>query len=153
MHKHKKHLAEKIVPHHPCFVVIGSQAIVCSEDQTKKEFFTQMSKALLLESQIGRLIGNFQKCTCLPSQSAWAMMSNQSAKLKHNTKKFEKNRHPRCLFNLLSVIFKQINKLKIWAGAVVQWFWDKTNVHRVVGSNPSTLYWMDVFKLICYKQL
>ena len=25
------------------------------------------------------------------------------------------------------------------------WLWDETHVPKVVGSNPSTVYWMDIF--------
>ena len=30
------------------------------------------------------------------------------------------------------------------AGALVQWLWEETHVPKVVGSNLSTLYWMDI---------
>ena len=29
--------------------------------------------------------------------------------------------------------------------ATVEWFWEETRVQDVVGSNPSTKYWMDTF--------
>ena len=31
------------------------------------------------------------------------------------------------------------------AGALVAWVWLTTYVQEVVGSNPSTVYWMDIF--------
>ena len=35
----------------------------------------------------------------------------------------------------------------LWAGALVKWLWDQSHDQKVVGSNPSTLYWMDSFNL------
>ena len=35
-----------------------------------------------------------------------------------------------------------------WAGALVQWLREETHVLKVVGSNPSTKYWMDIFSHI-----
>ena len=37
------------------------------------------------------------------------------------------------------------NSYNGWAGALVQCLWEKTHVPKVVGSNPSTVYWMDIF--------
>ena len=31
------------------------------------------------------------------------------------------------------------------------WLWDETHVPKVVGSNPSTVYWMDIFHIFCCK--
>ena len=31
-----------------------------------------------------------------------------------------------------------------WAGALVQWLWEETRDLKVVGSNPNTVYWMDI---------
>ena len=31
------------------------------------------------------------------------------------------------------------------AGALVLWLWELTQVPKVVRSNPSTVYWMDIF--------
>ena len=31
------------------------------------------------------------------------------------------------------------------AGALVYWLWEEAHVPKVVGSNPSTIYWMDIF--------
>ena len=31
------------------------------------------------------------------------------------------------------------------AGALVWWLWEDTRVLKVMGSNNSTLYWMDIF--------
>ena len=28
---------------------------------------------------------------------------------------------------------------------IILWLWEDTNVLNVVGSNPSTVYWMDIF--------
>ena len=36
-------------------------------------------------------------------------------------------------------------KTRVRAGALVQWLWEKTHVPKVVSSNPSTAYWMDIF--------
>ena len=36
------------------------------------------------------------------------------------------------------------NKLCVWAGALVLWFWEETHVAKVVGSNPGAIYWMDM---------
>ena len=33
-------------------------------------------------------------------------------------------------------------------GALVQWLWEKTHVPKVVGSNPGTVYWMEIFSHI-----
>ena len=40
-----------------------------------------------------------------------------------------------------------------WAGALVQWLWEMTQDLEVVGSNPGTVYWMEMtfFALICSK--
>ena len=32
-----------------------------------------------------------------------------------------------------------------WAGALVYWLWEETHILKVVGSNPSPVYWMDIF--------
>ena len=34
-----------------------------------------------------------------------------------------------------------------WAGALVYWLWEETHVLKVVGSNPSPVYWMDIFHI------
>ena len=41
--------------------------------------------------------------------------------------------------------FFQNNKSFIWAGALVLWLWAETHVPKVMSSNPSTTYWMDIF--------
>ena len=33
------------------------------------------------------------------------------------------------------------------AGALVKWLWEETHVPKVVGSNPSTVYWIDIFDI------
>ena len=33
------------------------------------------------------------------------------------------------------------------AGALVWWLWEETHVLKVVGSNPSTIYWMKNFRI------
>ena len=33
-------------------------------------------------------------------------------------------------------------------GALVWWLWAETHVLKIVGSNPSTIYWMDIFHII-----
>ena len=32
-------------------------------------------------------------------------------------------------------------------GRETWWFWEETHVPKVVGSNPSTTYWMDIFHI------
>ena len=32
-------------------------------------------------------------------------------------------------------------------GALVWWLWEETRVLKFVGSNPSTIYWMDIFNI------
>ena len=32
-----------------------------------------------------------------------------------------------------------------WAGALVLWLWEVTHVWKAVGSNPSAVYWMNIF--------
>ena len=56
------------------------------------------------------------------------------------------------LFTELSKILTKLNfcmmcSLNIgnsWAGALVQWLWEETHVPKVVGLNPSAVYWMDM---------
>ena len=31
-----------------------------------------------------------------------------------------------------------------WAGALVQWYWETIHVQEVMGSNPYTVYWMNM---------
>ena len=38
-------------------------------------------------------------------------------------------------------------------GALVLWLWAETHVLKIVGSNPSTIYWMDIFHIILLKKL
>ena len=33
------------------------------------------------------------------------------------------------------------------AGALVKWLWEETHVPKIVSSNPSTVYWMDIFQI------
>ena len=33
-------------------------------------------------------------------------------------------------------------------GALVKWLWEETHVPKVVGLNPGTIYWMDIFSHI-----
>ena len=43
-------------------------------------------------------------------------------------------------------MFFQIKQLpKEGQGALAQWIWEETHVLMVVGLNPSTVYWMDIF--------
>ena len=42
---------------------------------------------------------------------------------------------------------RESNKSFKKAGALVQWLWEETHVPKVIGSNPSTLY----FHYICCK--
>ena len=37
------------------------------------------------------------------------------------------------------------------AGALVQWLFEETHVLKVVDSNPSTIHWMDIFHIFCWK--
>ena len=34
-----------------------------------------------------------------------------------------------------------------WAGVLVKWLWEETHLLKVVGSNPGTVYWMDIFHI------
>ena len=53
------------------------------------------------------------------------------------------------------------NNKQIRAGALVWWLWEETHVRKVVGLNPGTVYWMNIFTHIfvvnicnvCYKRL
>ena len=38
-------------------------------------------------------------------------------------------------------------KGQIWAGALVQWLLEETHILKVVGANPSTVFWMDIFHI------
>ena len=42
----------------------------------------------------------------------------------------------------------EINIVNSWAVALVQWLWEETHVPKVVGLNPGTVYWMDIFSHI-----
>ena len=37
--------------------------------------------------------------------------------------------------------------IKVMVRALVQWLWDETRNLKVVFSNPSTVYWMDIFHI------
>ena len=39
-----------------------------------------------------------------------------------------------------------INLIKQW-GAFVQWLWEETHITKVVGSNPGTVYLLDIFHI------
>ena len=39
----------------------------------------------------------------------------------------------------------KLRTIAIRAGALVQWLWEETYVPNVVSSNPSIVYWMDIF--------
>ena len=56
--------------------------------------------------------------------------------------------------NLFSIPTNLIRTLSIsyklsmaWAGALVEWLWEETHMMKVVGSNPSAIYWMDIFHI------
>ena len=34
-----------------------------------------------------------------------------------------------------------------WAGALVEWLLEESHIPKVVGSNPSHIYWMDIFHI------
>ena len=36
---------------------------------------------------------------------------------------------------------------------LVGWLWEETHVPKVVGSNPDTVYWMDIFSHIFVEQI
>ena len=36
------------------------------------------------------------------------------------------------------------NKVVFGAGALVLWLWEENHLPKVVGSNPDTVYWMDI---------
>ena len=38
-------------------------------------------------------------------------------------------------------------------GALVLWLWEESHVMKVVGSNPVTLYWMDILQKYLLKKL
>ena len=40
-------------------------------------------------------------------------------------------------------------KMKIKRGLVL-WLWDETHVQKVVGWNPSTIYWMNIFLIYLF---
>ena len=40
-----------------------------------------------------------------------------------------------------------------WAGALVMWLWETVLVQEVVGVNPSTGYWMDIFHIDLLQKL
>ena len=54
--------------------------------------------------------------------------------------------HPRHLFRLFSYFLNNLrNKhLQTWAGALVQWLWEETQIPNGVGLNPGTVNWMDI---------
>ena len=33
------------------------------------------------------------------------------------------------------------------AGALVLWLWEETHIPKVMGSNPGTVYWMNIFHI------
>ena len=39
-------------------------------------------------------------------------------------------------------------ELNIRAGALVKWLCEESHVLKVVGSNPGTVYWMDIFSFM-----
>ena len=49
-------------------------------------------------------------------------------------------------FNFIIKLFKAACQ-----GALVKWLWEEIHVPKVVGSNPSTAYWMDIFTFIWCK--
>ena len=42
-----------------------------------------------------------------------------------------------------------LSHVKNSAGALVKWLWEETHVPKVVGSNPGTIYWVDIFSRLC----
>ena len=36
----------------------------------------------------------------------------------------------------------------MWGGSLVKWLLEETHVQKVVSSNPSIVYWMDIFSFI-----
>ena len=46
------------------------------------------------------------------------------------------------------MVFKKIPHQQIGVGALVQWLWEETRDLKVVGSNPGTVYSMDIFSHI-----
>ena len=48
--------------------------------------------------------------------------------------------------NVRKLSGQMLNKIfQSRVGALVQWLWEATHVLEVVGSNPSTVYWMGIF--------
>ena len=54
----------------------------------------------------------------------------------------KKGRRYFCLF-----YFLEGKSLSDRAKALVKWLWVTTHVRKVVGSNPGTVYWMDIFHI------
>ena len=42
----------------------------------------------------------------------------------------------------------KLKNINTWAGGLVHWLWEETRVSKVVGLNPGTVYWMDIFSHI-----
>ena len=53
---------------------------------------------------------------------------------------------------LLYLLGRMLRNIFTLAGAKVWWLWEKTHVLKVMGSNPRTIYWMDIFTYICFKK-
>ena len=57
---------------------------------------------------------------------------------------------PKCR-EVAMIIKAGIESALYWAGAMVQWLLEETHVPKVMGSNPSAVYWLDIFH-IYYKK-
>ena len=57
--------------------------------------------------------------------------------------------HINANFNMMCFRTKILQKTKKRnrAGALVKWLWEQTRVPKVVSSNRSTVYWMDIFHI------
>ena len=52
------------------------------------------------------------------------------------------------LYSLIWITYLLGKLFVLRAGALVSWLWKETRVPKVVGSNPGTVYWMDIFSHI-----
>ena len=87
-------------------------------------------------------------------QSGWNATWQESNTCKGCFLKWEKRRRPdRRLVQVtwatcLTFNFQEENSLGLHcAGALLKWLWEETHVLKGVGSNPNTVYWMDIFHI------
>ena len=79
----------------------------------------------------------------IPSQTGQRVLSFcQSDKFSPNLVTLPDLIPPYCLTVTIS---------EVRAAALVQWLWEESHVPKIMGLNPSTIYWMDFFSSICCK--